>query len=186
MRFAVKVLVAAIAVCSFSGMLFAAESGFVAKLGLGSVTVDAESSESGYGSAKASDSGGTFELYGGYRMPNLQFGLSYANINCEGCDANYIMASGAYVYEGHDTIKPFIGLGLGLFNYKESDIFDENGFFGTVNFGVNAEFEHFFVGLEFRQHIFGGIDKDESYSGVNINLKVEPSQTFLLNVGYKF
>ncbi|MDR2790206.1 MAG: porin family protein [Campylobacteraceae bacterium] len=152
---------------------------------LASTTLDVEVSSS-YSSAKASDSGGTFELYGGYRMPNLQFGLSYANINCEDCDASYIMASGAYVYEGYDIFKPFIGLGLGLFNYEESGFLDENGFFGTVNIGANAEFEHFFVGLEFRQHIFGGVDEDIRYSGVNMNAKVEPSRTFLLNVGYKF
>lgn len=180
-RFTVKILAAAIAACAFSSTLFAAESGFVAKLGLGSSTLDIEASASGYGSAKTSDSGGTFELYGGYRMPNLQFGLSYTNINCEDCDANYIMASGAYVYEGYDIFKPFVGLGLGLLSVES-----ENGFFGTINLGANTEFEHFFIGLEYRQHIFGGVDYDESYLGVNINTEIEPSHTFLLNLGYKF
>ncbi|MDR2099650.1 MAG: porin family protein [Campylobacteraceae bacterium] len=180
-----KILTAAVAACFSCGTLFAADIGFVAKLGLGSTNLDTEVSAAGFSSSN-SDSGGTFEIYGGYRMPNAQFGLSYTNINCEDCDANYIMASGAYVYEGFDIAKPFIGLGLGMFSYEESGFFDESGLFGTVNLGVNAEFEHFFIGAEFRQRIFGEAEGGMRYSGYNFNAKVQPNNTYLLNVGYKF
>ncbi|MDR0666583.1 MAG: porin family protein [Campylobacteraceae bacterium] len=186
MRFTVKFLAAAIAAGLFCSTLTAVESGFVAKFGVGSSSMKTKISIDGYGSAEDSDRAGTFEIYGGYRMQNAQFGLSYANINCDGCDANYILASGAYVFEGHDIVKPYIGAGLGLFSYKETDFLDENGLFGTVNLGVNAELEHFFVGLEFRQRIFGEAKGDTKYLGHDINVKVEPKQTFLFNVGYKF
>ncbi|MDR0579631.1 MAG: porin family protein [Campylobacteraceae bacterium] len=185
MRFTVKILTAAIAAGLFCSSLTAVESGFVAKFGVGSSSVKAKASIDGYGSAEDSDSGTTYEIYGGYRMQNAQFGLSYAKVDCDGCDANYILASGAYVFEGHDIVKPFLGVGLDMFNYEEGS-FDANGFFGTINLGVNAELEHFLVGLEFRQRIFGEASKDVIYAGYNVDMKVEPKQIYLLNIGYKF
>ncbi|MDR1460717.1 MAG: hypothetical protein LBI78_03655 [Campylobacteraceae bacterium] len=137
---------------------------------------------------KGSDRGGTVDIYGGYRMQNAQFGLSYANIRCDGCKSSYILASGAYVFENlHNTIKPFLGFGIGIFNYEVSEMnFDESGLFGTVNLGINVEFGNLFFGTEFRQRIFGGAEKDEDLYGYNLNSKIEPKNTFLLFVGYKF
>jgi hypothetical protein len=183
MRFITKVLLAGL----FCSTLAAVEDGFAARIGFGLTNVKEEASYKSI-SIKTSESGSTFDVYGGYRMQNAQFGLSYANINCEGCDANYVLASGAYVFENlHNVIKPFLGLGIGLFKFEASDInFDENALFGTVNLGVNIEFDNFFTGVELRRQIFGGIDKDYDLYGYDFNYEANPKQTYLFYVGYKF
>ncbi|MDR1975548.1 MAG: hypothetical protein LBQ18_01000 [Campylobacteraceae bacterium] len=190
MRFMGKILVAAVAAGLFCNTLIAAENGFVARIGFGSSSGKTEVSSGGV-TDEGSDRGNTFDIYAGYRMQNAQFGLSYAKANFDGGDANYILASGAYVVENlHKNIKPFLGLGFGLLNYEESDYFDESGLFGTVNLGVNVELDNFFFGAEFKQRIFGGIDEDIDvyYNGYiyTTNVKVEPKQTYLFYVGYKF
>ncbi|MDR1008495.1 MAG: porin family protein [Campylobacteraceae bacterium] len=181
MRFMVKVLGVAIVAGLFCNTLMAAEDGFVARVGFGWLSLQRELS----GSGKNSDSGAALDIYGGYRMQNAQFGLSYTTARCDGCNTNYILASGAYVFENFNTVKPFIGLGVGLLNYKESKVgFNERGVFGTVNLGVNIEFEHVYYAIEFRQRVFGGIDEDKSFGGRDF--KAEPKQTYLLSAGYKF
>ncbi|MDR1975549.1 MAG: porin family protein [Campylobacteraceae bacterium] len=183
MRFMGKVLIAAVAAGLFCSTLAAAESGFIGRLGYGLSSLKVEAS----GGGKSSDNGGAFDIYGGYRMQNGQFGLSYTNLKCDGCTANYLLASGAYVVEDlHNNIKPFLGVGVGMFHFKEDGFLDKNGVFGTANLGVNVEFDNFFVGTEFRQRIFGGVEKDVKFASGTVKAKAEPKQTYLLYVGYKF
>ncbi|MDR1008496.1 MAG: hypothetical protein LBL65_08080 [Campylobacteraceae bacterium] len=187
MRFMTKVFVAVIAAGLFCSTLVAVEDGIVMRLGFGSVVLKEKASASGL-TLENSDRGAALDIYGGYRMQNAQFGLSYTSINCDGCSSNYILASGAYVFENvNDVVKPFLGLGLGSFNLKTDDgDINERGLFGTANLGVNVEFDHFFTGVEFRQRIFGKVDKDYYYSSYNISYEANPAQTYLFYVGYKF
>ncbi|MDR3178416.1 MAG: hypothetical protein LBT96_05480 [Campylobacteraceae bacterium] len=190
MRFKVKILSVAIVAGLFCNTLAAAEDGFVGRVSLGFINIKEETSNGGSSSASSNDGGGIVEIYGGYRMQNLQFGLSYAvtsfiyevygQKDYIGATGNQILASGAFVFEDmHDKIKPFLGLGLGWFTFKlDGDTSHESGIIGAAIGGVNVEFDNLFFGIEVRERLFGGADAN-SY-------EVRPQDTYMAFIGYKF